>query len=188
MIGARNVKGGLILIAAGLAAGLAMSLYAFEPIVRVPGGLDDYNDLPRRLIRLGHIAAIMLPLLNIAIGGWLDRLNLSARTKQLASWLLLAGAVAVPAALFVEAVWAPGRALHLAALPVIAFCAGVFVSSAGALRTPLAEFARPYLPSRTVVSPAVLKGPVSSEKVRRSSPESFVSPGCHAAPPPPPHP
>ncbi len=39
MSGARNVKGGLILLSGGLAAGLAMSAYAFQPMVPVPPGL-----------------------------------------------------------------------------------------------------------------------------------------------------
>ena len=33
MTGARNVKGGLVLLSTGLAAGLGMSLYAFQPLV-----------------------------------------------------------------------------------------------------------------------------------------------------------
>ena len=93
MTGARNVKGGLVLLSLGLAAGLAMSLYAFAPLVPVPPALAHYDDLPRRLIRLGHIAAIMLPLINIAVGPWLDRLDLSSAARAAASWLLLGGAV-----------------------------------------------------------------------------------------------
>ena len=135
MIGARNIRGGLILISLGFLSGLVMSLYAFEPMVPVPGSLQSYDDLPRRLLRLGHIAAVMLPLLNVVFGGWLDCLNLPSRAKQWASWLLLVGAAAVPAALFVEAVWAPARDLRVSAVPVIAFCAGVFLVSIGACRT-----------------------------------------------------
>ena len=69
------------------------------------------------------------------VGGWLDRLNLPSRAKQWASWLLLVGAVAVPAALFVEAVWASARAIHLPSLPVIGFSLGVLLVSVGAWRT-----------------------------------------------------
>jgi hypothetical protein len=38
MTGARNVKGGLALLSTGLAAGLRMSLYAFEPLAPAPLG------------------------------------------------------------------------------------------------------------------------------------------------------
>ncbi len=134
-IGGRNVRGGLILVSVGLLAGLAMSLYAFQPIVKPPAALDQYDDLPRRLLRLAHIAAIMLPLLNIVLGGWLDRLKLPLAAKKWSSWLMLLGAILVPLALAAEAVWAPARAVHLPALPVTGFCVGVLIVSIGALRT-----------------------------------------------------
>jgi len=76
LTGARNVKGGLVLLSTGLAAGLGMSLYAFQPLVPVPASLLRYDDLPRRLLRLAHIAGVMLPLINIVVGPWLDRLSL----------------------------------------------------------------------------------------------------------------
>ncbi len=135
MTGGRNVRGGLVLLAAGLAAGLAMSLYAFQPLVPVPEALARYDDLPRRLIRLAHIAAIMLPLINVVLGPWIDRLSLPGRARQAASWLLLSGAATLPAALALEAAMPRLLALHLAALPALAFSLGVFLVSAGACRT-----------------------------------------------------
>jgi hypothetical protein len=139
MIGSRNVKGGLVLVCVGLLAGLAMSLYAFEPLVRPPAALEHYDDLPRRLLRLAHIAGVGLPLINVVLGGWIDRVALSRGCKQGASVLLLAGAALVPAALGLEAAWAPLRAAHLAGPPVVAFCLGVFLLTFGALRTDLKE-------------------------------------------------
>ena len=135
MTGARNVRGGLLLLSLGLGAGLAMSLYAFQPLVPVPAPLAHYDDLPRRLIRLGHIAAIMLPLINIVLGPWLDRLNLPGSLKEAASWLLLLGAATLPAALALEAAVPTLIPLHLSAPPALAFCLGAFLVSAGAYRT-----------------------------------------------------
>jgi hypothetical protein len=139
-IGARNVKGGLILLPLGILAGLAMSLYAFVPMVTVPDGLRHYDDLPRRLLRLGHIAAIMLPLLNIAVGSWLDRLSLSLIWKRVASTLLLAGAIFLPLALVAQAAWPVTRELHIAGVPAIAFTMGTVIAGIGALKTPLWKF------------------------------------------------
>jgi len=135
MSGARNVKGGLVLLSLGLAAGLAMSLYAFAPLVPVPRALAHYDDLPRRLIRLSHIAAIMLPLINVAVGPWLDRLDLRPAARGAASWLLLGGAVGLPLALALEAFVPALIPLHPSAPPALAFCAGAFIVSAGAWRT-----------------------------------------------------
>lgn len=134
MIGARNVRGGLLLLSLGLAAGLVMSLYAFDPMVRVPAPLARYDDLPRRLIRLAHIAAIMLPLINIVLAPWLDRLTLPRPLTQSASWLLLLGAVSLPAALALEALVPALTAWRLSAGPAIGFSLGVFLVAAGAWR------------------------------------------------------
>jgi hypothetical protein len=132
MIGARNVRGGIVLLAAGLLLGLAMSLYAFVPLVpKVPAGLDAYDDLPRRLLRLGHIAAVMLPVLNIVLGGWLDRLALSRRAKEASSWLLLGGAAGLPLTLVMEALVPPLGRLHVSGPPAVAFCAGAFLAAWG---------------------------------------------------------
>jgi hypothetical protein len=133
--GGRNVKGGIAMLAFGLAGGLAMSLYAFQPMVPVPASLAHYDDLPRRLFRLGHIAAIMLPLINVVLGGWLDRLNLSRRWREAASWLLLVGGVSLPATLTFEALVPTVIGVHLSAAPAVAFTLGVFICAVGALRT-----------------------------------------------------
>lgn len=135
MIGARNVRGGLVLLGGGLAGGLVMSLYAFAPLVPVPAALAHYDDLPRRLIRLAHIAGIMLPLINVIVGPWLDRLRLPGGATRAASRLLLAGAATLPAALTIEALYPPIIPLRLSAPPALAFCAGVFIVGAGAYRT-----------------------------------------------------
>jgi hypothetical protein len=146
MNGNRNVQGGLVLLSLGLAAGLAMSLYAFKPLVPVPPALAHYDDLPRRLVRLAHIAAIMLPLINVAVGPWLGRLALSARARTAASWLLLGGAAGLPLTLALEAFVPTLIGLHLSAPPAVAFCAGAFIVSAGAWRT---DFTRTEVTAET---------------------------------------
>jgi hypothetical protein len=167
VIGAKNVKGGLVLLSLGLLAGLAMSLYAFEPIVRPPASLDAYDDLPRRLIRLAHISAIMLPLLNVVLGGWIDRLALPRRAREAASQLLLWGGALVPVTLGLQAAWAPARSLHLAGGPVVAFCLGVFLVTLGALRADFRGMMSEEWRQRTVSSSA--RSPSSGGGSPRSS-------------------
>jgi hypothetical protein len=139
MIGARNVKMGFALLALSLVGGLAMSLYAFVPMIRVPASLDQYDDLPRRLFRLAHIAAVMLPLLNIVVGFTLDRLRLSRGWKEWTSVLLLAGAVGLPLALAAQGLSPLAREWHIAGPPAVAMTLGVVASAVGALRTPARE-------------------------------------------------
>lgn len=136
MIGSRNVKAGLALLALSLVGGLAMSLYAFVPMIRVPASLDQYDDLSRRLFRLAHIAAVMLPLLNIVLGLVLDRLRLSLSLKELTSFLLLAGAVGLPLALAAQGLSQQAREWHIAGPPAVAMTVGVVTAAIGALRTP----------------------------------------------------
>ena len=147
MSGARNLRGGLILLSGGLAAGLAMSCYAFQPMVPVPPALAHYDDLPRRLLRLAHIAAVMLPLINIVVGPWIDRVRLPGHAREAASWLLLLGAITLPCALAVEAVLPTLMWLHLSAVPAVAFCAGLFVVSIGAYRTTFTILEAHHAPS-----------------------------------------
>jgi hypothetical protein len=136
VIGARNIKAGLALLALSLVGGLAMSLYAFVPMVRVPEGLTRYDDLPRRLFRLAHIAAVMLPLVNVVFGLLLDRLRLSVGLKELTSFLLLAGAVGLPLALAAQGLSPVAREWHVAGPPAVAMTIGAVLMAVGAFRTP----------------------------------------------------
>jgi len=146
MIGARNVKAGLALIALSLVGGLVMSLYAFVPMIPVPTPLEHYDDLARRLLRLAHIAAVMLPLLNVVFGLLLDRLRLSPGVQELSSFLLLAGAVGLPLALGAEALCPLARNWHLAGPPAVAFTLGTVLVALGALRTPSEALISPRRP------------------------------------------
>jgi hypothetical protein len=139
MHGARNVRGGLILLFLGVAGGLVMAVYAFEPLVTPSPGFTRYDDLPRRLIRLAHIAAVMLPLINVVLGPWLDRLALPAPLASTASWLLLGGAMGLPASLVLEALIPSASALHASAAPAVVFVGGLGVVAFGAWRTDFME-------------------------------------------------
>ncbi|MCI0343074.1 MAG: hypothetical protein L0216_18340 [Planctomycetales bacterium] len=139
MSGARNVRGGLALLALSLAGGLAMSLYAFEPLVEPPPALDRYDDLPRRLLRLAHVAAVMLPLLNVLLGPVIGRVRLPATSREWTSWLLLVGAAGLPAALVLEALFPAAASWHPSGVPAIAFALGTALLAVGAWRTPGAE-------------------------------------------------
>jgi hypothetical protein len=136
LIGARNIKAGLAMLALSLVGGLAMSLYAFVPMLPVPEGLRNYDDLCRRLLRLAHIAAVMLPILNLVLGLLIDRIRLSPAWKRLWSALLIFGALGLPAALTLEALWIPARSLHPSGVPAIAFTIAVAGLAIGAWRTP----------------------------------------------------
>ena len=130
MNGMRNIRGGLALMGVGLVGGLAMSLYAFQPIVKPPESLDRYDDLPRRLLRLAHIAAIMLPLINVVVGAVAERIRL----RDWASWTLLLSAAGLPLALAAEAMIPGIRWMHLPGIPATAFTVAIGAAALGAGR------------------------------------------------------
>ena len=61
----KNASFGWASIAAGVLLGLALGLYSFDGPLAAPEVLRDYGGLPRRLLRLSHIAFIALGALNV---------------------------------------------------------------------------------------------------------------------------
>lgn len=86
-IGRLNVAVGWTGIFLGLAAALWIGTWAFDGPMTTPAGFESYDSLPRRLLRLGHIAAIAVGVLNILFGRELPRLALSDGWKRAASIL-----------------------------------------------------------------------------------------------------
>jgi hypothetical protein len=97
---------GWSLFLAGIAGGMVLGLWAFDGPFPAPARFAEYDGLPRRLLRLGHIAAMALGLTNIFFGHELPHLALSPRAKWTASTSLIVGAGLMPtiltAAAFVE--------------------------------------------------------------------------------------
>ncbi len=68
----------------GVASGMILGLWSFGGPIPVPEAIGDYGDLPRRFLRLGHIAFFGLGLINLALAGHWRRLDLrgSARSRS----------------------------------------------------------------------------------------------------------
>jgi hypothetical protein len=126
-----NLAVGWCGIAAGLVAALWIGAWAFAGPVPPPAGFEAYDALPRRLLRLAHIAAVAVGALNVLFARELPRLGLPAAWKRAASvlaaasWpalvLALGTAAFVPAARYAL----PGGALALTAAAGIAAAAAV---------------------------------------------------------------
>jgi len=106
----------------GIAIGLVMGLWSFDGPMPPPSWIGDYTDTSRRLIRLGHIAFIALGMIDILLEDELRRTSLSAGGRTLASRLMIAGNIFLPAALIVAGLWRPAKYV----MPVPAMC--VFVA------------------------------------------------------------
>ncbi|HEX7897576.1 MAG TPA: hypothetical protein VF950_07430 [Planctomycetota bacterium] len=167
-----NVRAGLILLPLGLIGGLVMSLWSFHPIVK---GMWAYDDLPRRLLRLGHIAAVMLPLINIVVGPYVR--------GRLASHLLIWGAVGLPLALAAEAFVPALRPLHPSGLPAIAFTLGTLRVAADAIFATRSCHSAYKIICRASrgSSPSPLRRPAASAassaiRIRSAPPSSLATP------------
>ena len=112
-----------------MAVGAVLGLWSFGGPVAPPPGFRAFDDLPRRLVRLGHIAAIALPALNLLYVPWMARSRWGGSTRRAGCRLLLFGTVALPSFLMLAAFWDPG--LYLLPFPVTALIAAVWLLAAG---------------------------------------------------------
>jgi hypothetical protein len=115
---ALNLWTGWVGILAGMLSGAALGLFFHDE--RWLGG---YHSWPRRVLRLGHISFFGVAFLNIAFAATLHVAGdiPGART---ASWLLVSGAVLMPAVCFLAAWRKPLR--HLFFLPAASLIGAVF--------------------------------------------------------------
>jgi len=86
------------------------------------GWLGGYSSLPRRLVRLGHIAFIALGFLNILFAQTAMRLDLESTAIVIASWCLAIGAFAMPASCFLNAWHSSLKPLFV--IPVVLLATG----------------------------------------------------------------
>jgi len=105
------------MIGLSMAAGAVAGAWSFGGPVAPPAGLESYDSLPRRLLRLAHIAAIMLPVLNLLYVPWARGLGM----RRGACAMLLFGTIALPALLTLTAWWPAGLfLLPVGVLPILA--------------------------------------------------------------------
>jgi len=128
-LGRTNVRVAWWMIGGSMAVGAVLGLWSFGGPVPAPVGFVAYDDLPRRLIRLGHIAAIALPMLNLLYVPWIRRSRWGGATRRAACRLLLFGTVTLPSVLALAAFWGQGR--YLLPIPVAALTVAVCLLAAG---------------------------------------------------------
>lgn len=132
-VGRANVVVAWWMMAAGMAGGAVAGLWSFGGPARPPAGFVDYNDTPRRLVRLAHIAAVALPLINLHYVPWMRRARWGGAARRAGCRLLLFGTLALPLVLSVTAFWRP--ALYALPLPVCALVAAVTMLAIGVSRS-----------------------------------------------------
>ena len=127
--GRSNIVVAWWMIGIGTGAGAVLGLWSFGGPVPPPAGFALYDDLPRRLLRLAHIATIALPVLNLLYVPWIERSMWKGRLRAIGCWLLLFGTGTLPALLAVTAFWRP--ALYVLPAPVLALVITFFLLAVG---------------------------------------------------------
>ncbi len=116
----------------GVASGMILGLWSFGGPLPVPTAIGEYGDLPRRLLRLGHIAFFGLGLINLTIVGHWRRLDLSRPAARRALSLMNLGNLGLPP-LLLAAAWQPAL-VYLMPVPVVCVFAALALCAAGAWR------------------------------------------------------
>lgn len=116
-------------LALGALSGMLMGLWSFGGPAPVPGGLGDYGELSRRLLRLGHIAFFGLAFVNLILARQVPCMPLSVRAKRGALGCINFGNIALPTALVAAALWQPLK--YLTAPPAFAVTLALCIAAWG---------------------------------------------------------
>ena len=128
-LGRANVRVAWWMIGGSMTVGAVLGLWSFGGPVPAPVGFVAYDDLPRRLARLGHIAGIALPMLNLLYVPWMERARWNGPIRRAGCRLLLFGTVALPTLLVLAAFWNTGR--YLLPIPVASLTIATCLLAAG---------------------------------------------------------
>jgi len=114
----------------GILSGSFLGMFAFAGPFPAPKGWEDYSSLTRRMVRLAHIAFVMLPIITILYGNHIDGAVLSDELKTIGCYLMIFGMFGVPILLILSAVvWHPFK--YLEALPVTGIVMGLCIMAYG---------------------------------------------------------
>ncbi len=135
-IGDLNIAFGWAWMNLGFISGLLMGIkaepFGFHPRRDAAEWLGGYSAGPRRLIRLGHIAFIMLSVINILFGMHIDEAMLSDGWKRTAAYVMIAGAIGVPLLCLTAAAFRPAKLVL--PIPASAVLLGNLIIAWGFLR------------------------------------------------------
>lgn len=108
-------------IVVGILMGGLMGMYAFKGPFRAPKGHENYTDLNRRMLRLAHIAFIMLHLISMLYGMCIDSLAVPYLYKYYAVICMMILSVGIPVLLIASCFYLPFKYVQ-----VIPFSCGMY--------------------------------------------------------------
>jgi hypothetical protein len=131
-LGEWNRRVGWVSMCVGVGTGLIMGLWSFYGPLEVPAWLGAYDQTPRRLARLGHIAFLGLGILNLLLAQTLHHLALGPGGRRAASWAMNFGNIFLPLTLFAAAAYAP--LMYVMSVPALAVFVALLLTAYGVCR------------------------------------------------------
>lgn len=96
-----------ISLSIGALSGLFLGLWSFGGPIPVPEMIGDYDTLPRRLLRLGHIAFFGLGILNLLLARQVSLSSMSDASARQALMAMNFGNILLPLSLIAAAFFEP---------------------------------------------------------------------------------
>jgi len=114
----------------GISTGLLMGLWSFDGPFPAPDWLGEYEDVSRRLVRLGHIAYFGLGFITLMLAWELPKLKLSEQEKTLATNAMIFGNMVLPLTLFAAGIYHPLK--YLMPIPALSVFLVMILAAKGA--------------------------------------------------------
>ena len=119
-------------ILCGALSGMVMGLWSFDGPFAAPHWIGEYDDLPRRFLRLAHVAMFALGTLHIMVAKRVSTSGMPAKHKISAYVTMAAGNILMPVFLIGAAIWAPLK--YLTPLPTVALALAFIIVAQDAVR------------------------------------------------------
>jgi len=126
-IGQKNISFGWIWIFVGIIVGAIIGMWSFNGPMLSPVG--DYTSLPRRMLRLSHIAFIALAMINILYGYEIDKIK---KYKILGSNFMIYGAILMPVLLIMAVFIEPLK--YFTTIPAILIIIAISIMAFGKIK------------------------------------------------------
>ncbi len=119
-------------IVCGALSGLVMGLWSFDGPFPTPEWIGDYDSLPRRFLRLAHVAMFALGVLHMLVARQIAAAPIRPDIDRVALSAMALGNVTMPTVLIGSAIWEPLK--FLSPIPALAVTTAVTVAAMSAVR------------------------------------------------------
>ena len=119
-------------ILAGALSGLIMGLWSFDGPMPTPDWIGAYDALPRRFLRLAHVAMFALGVLHFLVARQIAATPIRPDVDRLALAAMALGNISMPAVLIAAAFWQPLK--YLTSITALAVTTAIAIAALSAIR------------------------------------------------------